>query len=481
MQHPTMAEPKTLQRQVQNPLTTEGTEDHREVEPQNQSLFNHKGHEGTERIPGAKAFEIKVECSSQTNFEDGGFDLAVGDLQAAEGDGKAEAARAGASGIEVEHAVAGELAVLVGVAADDGGESGGFGVEVEGVEVVNDVDNSAGEFDDFSSVETLGPGLDVDIAADGGDGRDFLERGNDLRIADVAGMDDVLRAAQESERFRTEQAVRVRDNANDHSQASESGFDAGVRIHEVAERVADEVERKHGQHDRGSREEHEMRRAEEVSAAVVEHGAPACGGRRNTESEKAHGGFSKDGASHPDCGLHDYRLNDVGKNVAREDTPVGGAESARGFDELALLDGQHLGADQAGVADPSADAERDDQIEDARAEKGHEGDGDENSGKRKECVHHDDVEETVGIAAVIAGDGAEDQAEKERSGDHAAAYEHGDASAVDGAGEDVAAELVGAEPVGGAWRLQAAGQVNVAGVLGRDPGGEDGKNGENDD
>jgi len=52
---------------------------------------------------------------------------------------------------------------------------------------------------------------------------------------------------------------------------------------------------------------------EEVGARVVQHGAPAGGGRGNTEPEEAHGGFSKDRARHTDGSLHNDGLNDVGK------------------------------------------------------------------------------------------------------------------------------------------------------------------------
>ena len=134
---------------------------------------------------------------------------------------------------------------------------------------------------------------------------------------------------------------------------------------------------------------------------------------------------------------------------------VAGAEGAGSFDEFSLAHSQNLRADQAGIADPASEGQREDQVEDARSEKGDEGDGQQDSGERHEGVHHDDVQHAVGDAAVVAGDGAEDEAEGQRGSDDAAADQHGDPRAIDDAGEDVAAELVGAEPVRDRWSHQA--------------------------
>ena len=54
----------------------------------------------------------------------------------------------------------------------------------------------------------------------------------------------------------------------------------------------------------------------------------------------------------------------------------------------------------------------------------------------------------------------------------ATADQHGDARAVDDAGENVAAEFVGAEPVGGRRRIEAGGQVDGGGIVWGDPGSE---------
>src|SRR6266446_4031589 len=166
-----------------------------------------------------------------------------------------------------------------------------------------------------------------------------------------------------------------------------------------------------------------------MRASVVEHRSPACGWRRNTESEKTHGGFGKDCPCHADCGLHDYRLNNVWKNVADDDAQVAGAERAGGLDEFALARGKNLSADKASVTDPPAEREREDQIENARAAESDEGNGEKNSGEGEECVHEDDIDEAVDASAIIAGDRTDDEPEGKRGENDATAHQHRDASA----------------------------------------------------
>src|SRR5271157_4067371 len=101
-----------------------------------------------------------------------------------------------------------------------------------------------------------------------------------------------------------------------------------------------------------------MRGVEEVSAAIVEHGAPTCGWRRHAESEKAHSGFGENGSCHADRCLHDHGLNNVGENVTEDDAQVAGAESACGLDEFAFARREGLASNQACVADPASERER---------------------------------------------------------------------------------------------------------------------------
>ena len=78
--------------------------------------------------------------------DDFGEDFVGGEGELAEGDGKLEAARTRAARVEIEDAGAGFLSGNVAVAGDDDAESGGFGLEVELREIVENVDGNAAEF-----------------------------------------------------------------------------------------------------------------------------------------------------------------------------------------------------------------------------------------------------------------------------------------------------------------------------------------------
>ncbi len=93
--------------------------------------------------------------------------------------------------------------------ADDGGDSGGGWVEVERGKIVEHIEAVPGEFDEFGGWK-LGAGAGaVDVSADGGDGREGAERVENLNVANIAGVEDVIDAAQGSDGFRTQKAMRV--------------------------------------------------------------------------------------------------------------------------------------------------------------------------------------------------------------------------------------------------------------------------------
>src|SRR5579864_5006430 len=128
----------------------------------------------------------------------------------------------------------------------------------------------------------------------------------------------------------------------------EPSFDSGARIEIIAQSVTNKVETENRQHHGNCGKQDEVRSLEKIHAAVVEHGSPACGGRRNTEPEETHGGFGEDGAGHANRRLHDYWLNDIGKNVAYDDAQIGCAQRAGGFNEFAFPRSQDLSANQPG-------------------------------------------------------------------------------------------------------------------------------------
>ena len=86
-----------------------------------------------------------------------------------------EATRTSAAGIEVEDAIAFELVRLVSVAGDDEVKAGGFGLQIQVVEIVKNVEDGMVGFDDGGKGQLRGPRVGVHIAANGKDRSNLLQ------------------------------------------------------------------------------------------------------------------------------------------------------------------------------------------------------------------------------------------------------------------------------------------------------------------
>jgi len=177
-----------------------------------------------------------------------------------------------------------------------------------------------------------------------------------------------------------------------------------------------------------------------------------------------------DGACQLEGGDHDERGQHVGQDVAQDDAHRRAAERADRLDELARAKHQHLGAEDARVADPAREPDDDDQRREARAQDGDDADREQDEGKCQLRVRHRHDDGIHGAAAVP-------RREAQRRADEPA-HEHGREAdherhprAVDHAGEDVATEVVHAEEMRAAVgalqrrRLQAGAQRLALGVL----------------
>src|SRR5436190_19634706 len=97
--------------------------------------------------------------------------------------------------------------------ADDHPEAGGRGIEVQIVDVVDDIDHGAGGFGNSSRGKLRCPRLDIHVPTYRDHRRQAFERGKNIGLTDIAGMDDQLRAAQSVECFGTEQSMRIGDES----------------------------------------------------------------------------------------------------------------------------------------------------------------------------------------------------------------------------------------------------------------------------
>lgn len=114
------------------------------------------------------------------------------DEQLADSDWQLESLRAGAAGIEIEHAIFRLLLGNVGVAVDDGVDSRGFRLQIESFKNVQNVDGDPLKFEELSFWNISRPRLSIYVASDRGDWGDFAQSIENNRIADVPGVDDVV-------------------------------------------------------------------------------------------------------------------------------------------------------------------------------------------------------------------------------------------------------------------------------------------------
>src|SRR5579862_81639 len=180
-----------------------------------------------------------------------------------------------------------------------------------------------------------------------------------------------------------------------------------------------------------------MRSIEQIRAAVVQHGSPTRGWRRNAETEKAHGGFGQDRSSHADRGLHNDRLNNVRQNVANDDSKIARSQRTRGLHEFSFAGSENLSADKARITDPSSERQREHEIENTGTAEGDERDREQNPWEGQKRIHQNDIDEAVDRSSVISGDGADHKSQKERGQHNATTDQHRDARAVNGAREHV--------------------------------------------
>lgn len=102
------------------------------------------------------------------------------------------------------------------MAADDGPYTGGGRVEIEIVDRVDEIKEAAAQFDGLRRMEIVEDRRRIDVAADGGYWRYFTKAVQDTRVVNVPGVEDVVDTGQFGDGFRTEQTVRVGDDANEH-------------------------------------------------------------------------------------------------------------------------------------------------------------------------------------------------------------------------------------------------------------------------
>src|SRR5690606_25229156 len=132
--------------------------------------------------------------------------------------------------------------------------------------------------------------------------------------------------------------------------SSDLGWLATLRIEGIAEAVAEQVEREHGDEDRHAREEDEVRLGVVERDRVGEHAAPGHsrltdrlpGNAHTKERERR---LEQDVRRYQQRRVDEDRRDEIGQQLLDDDVRTARAEAAGGLHELAFSQGERLTAD----------------------------------------------------------------------------------------------------------------------------------------
>ncbi len=208
-------------------------------------------------------------CLSRGEWDDLRFELAVlVHRQQPHRHRQLKPSRPARARIEVEHALAFVEVRHMRVAEEHGAKLPGCWVQVQRVQVVEHVDVAAIEKQDIGFRKFTAWAFAVHVPPNRGHRGDLGQLLQNRRLAHIAEVQDALDSGQRRRNLRPQQAMGIADHADSHLQPQ---FQPCARVELVAHRVAQEVESQHSARNSRGREEHKVRRIEQMQARVVEH------------------------------------------------------------------------------------------------------------------------------------------------------------------------------------------------------------------
>ncbi len=138
------------------------------------------------------------------------------EMQKADCDRQLEAVWPAGAWIEVEHSLMAPDCRLVRMAIEYSGELGCGRVKMERTDIVEKVDVTSLDKQDFRFRQARARTRLIDVATYRGYGSDFAEGIENFRVSNVAEVQDCLDSFQRREDFGAQEAVRIADNANLH-------------------------------------------------------------------------------------------------------------------------------------------------------------------------------------------------------------------------------------------------------------------------
>src|SRR5260370_1034923 len=137
---------------------------------------------------------------------------------------------------------------------------------------------------------------------------------------------------------------RLVENSTVRSATSSSGTasimaasGAPLRIDDVAQPVAEQVEAEHRAHERGARKERDPPFARDHERGAFRHHDPPFGGRRtHAQADEGEAGGGENGGTHGQRPLHHHDRHDVRQNLSEQDADLALAVAPRRLHEARL-------------------------------------------------------------------------------------------------------------------------------------------------
>ena len=201
--------------------------------------------------------------------------------------------------------------------------------------------------------------------------------------------DDGARVQREVEPVdRAEHAARggeLDGEVADFQQRWHHRFNLGIQ--RIAQPVAEQVERQHGEQDRKARKRQHPPRALIELQRAGQHRAPFRRRRLRAEAEEAQRRRIQDRGGEAERRLHDQRRQAVRQHGVEHQVQRAGTGAARRGDVVARELRQRGGARKARVAGQRHDGDRDHRVEQAGAQDGDDHDGQQQAGEHQHDVH----------------------------------------------------------------------------------------------
>src|SRR2546423_2876918 len=189
-----------------------------------------------------------------------------------------------------------------------------------------------------------------------------------------------------------------------------------ARVEILAQTVSDKVESEDCERYCQPRKDKRVRRRLQSRkvARLFNHHAPGWRGRRHAQTQKRKRSFGENCAGHSQAGLDNQRLNRVWQNMHRQDAQIAGAERARGLHKIVLANFQDLSANQSRIADPTNDAEREDQLVQSSAKKSDQRNRQQQTGKGEENIKNVAGQKSINPTTIVPGDCADAGSDQSR-------------------------------------------------------------------